>query len=130
MTILPTLALILALLGAPPIPGAETVTVEYRDEMRWAYGTVCDDRFLHVEGNMHAYFCDGTPDRTIVIYAGATKSDALLLNILAHEFFHLDNDINHDGHTAYERLREAEAYTYGCRYSWVEDFCIGHGVKR
>ena len=110
-----SLLTILFVLGlAPWRGGLADVPVRFESDAPYAgaMGLACDPAFRAVPGNAQSWCGDF---EGVVLYARSLESRALLLNILAHEDWHL----THMAPGAPEDIfGEGLAYRAGCSYSW------------
>lgn len=111
------LADILFLLGALLWDGATPttpVTIVAEAPYPGALGLSCDPGFRQIPGNAQASCPEGFAG--IVLYDRALQSREMLLNVLAHESYHLDHI---EAGRPSDPFHEAEAYRAGCDYSPV-----------
>lgn len=128
------LALLLSMLGAPPIDGSEEMTVVFESgapggpEIR---GRACGPSLI-VPGDKPNPLCHGLPDNTMIIHPdvlnGPKYADGnpasfrvWLLRTLAHEACHFDPaHFSPDLETPWEQYHEAECYAVEEPYIWKD----------
>ena len=125
------LALLLSLLGMPPIEGSKDMTVTFvngapsGDEIR---GRACGPSLIF-PGDKPNPLCLGLPDNAMIIYPdvidGPKYADGddfmfryWLADTLGHEPCHFHSGLNLKGRTNWERSREARCYVIGQNYAW------------
>ena len=111
-----TLAMFLAMLTAPFIQGAETITVAFgSDGPDGIRGVACHSDFRAVEGHAQD-LCGDVPDNTIKLFPEFIPDERTLLDTLAHEACHLTIGVV-PGDSPWVRFQEATCYAVGVGYA-------------